>query len=140
MSRVLFVCVGNSGRSLMAERLLRRAADGRHEARSAGSRPGTAPESSVVAALLELGIDASDHVPRKLDDAAVEWADVVVATCDEACPVIPGKRYIGWQIPDAYGRPLEQVRPIRDDIARRVDELVAELDRIPSAHSQEAPP
>ncbi len=137
MSRVLFVCVGNSGRSLMAERLLRRASAGRHEARSAGSRPGTAAEPAVVEALLELGIDAADHVPHKLDDDAVQWADVVVATCDEACPVIPGKRYIGWQIPDAYGRPLEQVRPIRDDIAHRVVELVAELDGSPSAAGQD---
>jgi arsenate reductase len=127
VSRVLFVCVGNSGRSVMAERLFRRATEGRHEARSAGSDPGSRIEPGVLEALGELGIDASDHVPRKLDDAAVEWADVVVATCDEACPVIPGKRYLGWQIPDAYGLPAEAVRPIRDEIARRVDELAADL-------------
>jgi arsenate reductase (thioredoxin) len=139
MSRVLFVCVGNTGRSLMAERLFRQASEGRHEARSAGSLPGTAAEPSVLAALLELGIDASDHVPHRLDEGAVHWADVVVATCDEACPVVPGKRYIGWQIPDAYGRPLDQVRPIRDDIARRVGALVTELDNERSAPSQEAP-
>src|SRR5437763_13442746 len=127
MSKVLFVCVANRGRSVMAERLFRRAAGGRHEARSAGSSPGTAVHAAVLEALGELGIDASDHVPRKLDDAAVEWADVVVATCDEACPVIPGKRYLGWQIPDAYGLSAEAVRPIRDEIARRVDELAADL-------------
>jgi arsenate reductase (thioredoxin) len=128
VTRVLFVCVGNSGRSVMAERLFRRATGGRHEARSAGSDPRGAIEQGVLEALQEVGLDASEHVPSRLDDEAVEWADVVVATCDEACPVIPGKRYVGWQIPDAYGRPLGQVRPIRDDIAGRVDELVAELD------------
>jgi arsenate reductase len=128
MTRVLFVCVGNSGRSVMAERLFRRAAEGRHEARSAGSDPRGGTERGVLEALREVGIDASDHVPSRLDDEAVHWADVVVATCDEACPVIPGKRYVGWQIPDAYGRSVEEVRPIRDEIAGRVDELVAELD------------
>jgi arsenate reductase len=126
---VLFVCVGNSGRSLMAERLLRRDANGRHQARSAGSAPGTQPHPQVVAALNEIGIDASDHVPHKLDDEAVEWADVVVATCDDACPVIPGKRYIAWDLPDPKSMPLEQVRPLRDEIDRRVRELVDDLDR-----------
>ena len=126
---VLFVCVGNSGRSLMAERLLRRDADGRHHARSAGSAPGTHAHPQVVEALGEIGIDASDHVPHKLDDEAVEWADVVVATCDDACPVIPGKRYIAWDLPDPKSMPIEQVRPLRDEIGQRVHELVTELDR-----------
>jgi protein-tyrosine-phosphatase len=79
----------------------------------------------VVDALAELGLDASDHVPRKLDDELVGWADVVVATCDDACPVVPGKRYVNWQLPDPKDRPLEEVRAIRDDIARRVAELVS---------------
>lgn len=122
---VLFVCIGNSGRSVMAERLFRRDVEGRHEARSAGSAPGTAPHPVVVDALAELGLDASDHVPRKLDDELVGWADVVVATCDDACPVVPGKRYVNWQLPDPKDRPLEEVRAIRDDIARRVAELVS---------------
>jgi arsenate reductase len=126
---VLFVCIGNSGRSLMAERLLRRQAEGRHQARSAGSAPGLEPHPQVVEALGEVGIDASDHVPRKLDDEAVEWADVVVATCDDACPVIPGKRYVAWDLPDPIYMPLEQVRPLRDEIAERVRGLVDELDR-----------
>lgn len=125
---VLFVCVGNSGRSLLAERLLRRDAQGRHQARSAGSAPGTHPHPQVLEALLEVGIDASDHVPHKLDGAAVEWADVVVATCDDACPVIPGKRYLAWDLPDPKTMPLDQVRLLRDEIAGRVHELVAELD------------
>jgi arsenate reductase len=126
---VLFVCIGNSGRSLMAERLLRQEAEGRHQARSAGSAPGVVPHPQVVEALREVGIDASDHVPRKLDEEAVEWADVVVATCDDACPVIPGKRYVTWDLPDPMLMPLEQVRPLRDDIAEHVRELVDELDR-----------
>ena len=82
MTRVLFVCVANGGRSVMAERLFRRAAGNRHEARSAGSRPGTAAHEVVVDALREVGIDASDHRPRVLDDDAARWADIVVATCD----------------------------------------------------------
>jgi arsenate reductase len=111
----------------MAERLFRRAAGDRHAARSAGSAPGAAVHPQVLAALDEIGIDASDHVPRKLDAAAVEWADVVVATCDDACPVVPGKRYVNWQLPDPKGRPLQEVRAIRDDIEARVSELLAEL-------------
>jgi protein-tyrosine-phosphatase len=127
MSRVLFVCVGNQGRSVMAQRLFLQAAGGRHEARSAGSRPGTETHAGVLQSLEEVGIDASDHVPRKLDDELVDWADVVVATCDDACPVVPGKRYISWQIPDPIGMPAAEVRPIRDDIRRRVEALAAEL-------------
>jgi arsenate reductase len=129
VSKVLFVCVGNQGRSVMAERLFRRTAGDRHEARSAGSSPGSAVHPQVLAALAEIGIDASDHVPHKLNDADVAWAEVVVATCDDACPVIPGKRYVAWQLPDPENQPLERVREIRDEIARRVHDLVAELDR-----------
>jgi arsenate reductase len=127
LSNVLFVCVGNSGRSVMAERLLRRAAGGRHEARSAGSSPGKAVHPQVLEALAELGVDASDHLPRRLDEEAVQWADVVVATCEDACPVIPGKRYVSWQLPDPKDEPLDRVRELRDEIARRVGGLVAEL-------------
>jgi len=128
MSNVLFVCVANSGRSIMAERLFRRAAGGRHAARSAGSQPGPAPHSEVVAALREVGVDATDHVPQLLTDDLVGWADVIVATCDDACPVVPGKRYVNWQLPDPKRRPIDEVRAIRDDIAGRVDDLAAELD------------
>jgi arsenate reductase len=124
---VLFVCVANSGRSVMAEHLFRHAAGGRHAARSAGSRPGRAAHSEVVAALRELGLDASAHLPRTLDDETIAWADVIVATCDDACPAVPGKRYVGWQLPDPKDEPLERVREIRDDIARRTRELVGEL-------------
>ena len=125
---VLFVCVANSGRSVMAERLFRRAATGRHAARSAGSTPGTAAHPQVLEALRELGVDASDHVPRRLDDEAIAWAGVVVATCDDACPVVPGKRYVGWELPDPKDEPLERVRELRNDIAARVEALARELD------------
>lgn len=124
---VLFVCVGNQGRSVMAERLFRRSAGGRHEARSAGSAPGAATHPVVLEALAEIGIDASDHVPHRLDDEDVAWADVVVATCDDACPVVPGTRYLSWQLPDPQGRPLDEVRALRDEIGRRVEALAAEL-------------
>ena len=125
---VLFVCVGNAGRSLMAERLFREAAHGRHAARSAGSEPGAAPHPLVVEALGEVGIDASDHVPRKLDQAALDWADVVVSTCsEEVCPVTPGVRRIRWEILDPKELPLDQVRVIRDEIEHRVAGLVDEL-------------
>ena len=125
---VLFVCVGNSGRSVMAERLFRDAAAGRHEARSGGARPyGDGAEPAVVDALREVGIDASDHVPHAFDDADLDWADVVIAACDGVCPAVPGKRYENWGIPDPYGLTVEEVRPIRDSIARRVYGLVSSL-------------
>ena len=129
MTHVLFVCAATSGRSVMAERLFREAAGGRHEARSAGSDPGSAPHPQVVEALRELGIDASDHLPRKLDAQALAWADLAVSTCsEEVCPVTPGVRRLSWELPDPKNLLLEQVRPIRDEIKRRVVELVAELD------------
>jgi arsenate reductase len=129
MTNVLFVCVANSGRSVLAERLFQRLAGNRHDARSAGSAPGTHAHPVVLEALGDVGIDASDHVPHRLDHDDVKWADVVVATCDDACPVIPGKRYVNWQLPDPKGRSLEEVRELRDEIESRVEQLVAELDR-----------
>lgn len=129
MTRVLFVCIGNQGRSVMAERLFREAAEGRHEARSAGAAPGTATHPEVLEALAEIGIDASDHVPAKLNDDLLAWADVVVAACDGACPVTPGKERQDWHLPDPVGRPLDEVRVIRDEIRRRVGVLLGELDR-----------
>lgn len=129
VTRVLFVCVANSGRSVMAERLFRQAAGSRHDARSAGSQPGRQPHPVVLDALREIGLDASDHVPRLLDEEVVQWAEIVVATCDDACPVVPGKRYISWPLPDPKDHPIEEVRPLRDEIASRVDDLVRDLDR-----------
>jgi arsenate reductase len=126
---VLFVCVANSGRSLFAERIFREAAQGRHEARSAGSEPSSAPHPQVVEALREIGIEASDHVPRKLDQEALGWADVAVSTCsEEVCPVTPGVRRISWAFDDPKSLPLERVREIRDAIRERVEQLVRELD------------
>jgi arsenate reductase len=127
VSNVLFVCVANSGRSVMAERLFRAAAGTRHAARSAGSAPGARVHPQVLAALAEVGIDASDHVPHLLGADDVQWADVVVATCDGACPVVSGKRYVNWQLPDPKEKPIEDVRAIRDDIALRVEQLLTDL-------------
>ena len=126
---VLFVCVANSGRSVMAERLFRRLAGDRHQARSAGSDPGTAPHPQVVEALREIGIDASDHVPRMLDQELLEWADVAVSTCsEEVCPVTPGVRRISWVFEDPKNLPLARVRAIRDEIKESVEQLVRDLD------------
>jgi arsenate reductase (thioredoxin) len=129
MSRILFICVANSGRSVMAERILRDRYGDRHEARSAGSEPGAATHPVVLDALREIGIDASDHVPRPLDDEAVQWSDVVVSTCgEEACPVTPpGTKRIYWNLSDPKNEPIEHVREIRGEIAERVDRLVATL-------------
>jgi arsenate reductase len=126
---VLFVCVANSGRSVIAERLFREAAQGRHQVRSAGSEPGNVPHPQVVEALGDIGIDASDHVPRKLDQEALEWADVAVSTCsEEVCPVTPGVRRISWVFEDPKNLPLERVCEIRDEINLSVEQLVHELD------------
>jgi arsenate reductase len=129
VTNVLFVCVANAGRSVMAERLFLEAAGNRHAARSAGSTPGTAVHPQVLEALAEVGIDARDHVPRQLDAELLAWADVAVSTCsEEVCPVTPGVRRISWELPDPKHLPLEQVRPIRDELARRVAKLLRELD------------
>lgn len=125
---VLFVCVGNQGRSVMAERLFERAAQGEHAARSAGVVPGDGPHPEVVEALREVGIDAGDHVPHGLDDADLGWADVAVSVCtDDLCPATPGLRRLNWGIQDPAGLPVEQVRLIRDEIASRVEQLAREL-------------
>jgi arsenate reductase (thioredoxin) len=125
---VLFVCTANGGRSVISERLLERDAAGRHHARSAASKPGPAAHPEVLDALGELGIDASDHVPRQLTQELIDWADVVVATCDDSCPYVPGKRSVNWHLPDPKGQPIERVRAIRDDIGGRVAALVRNLD------------
>jgi len=128
MARVLFVCLHNAGRSQMSEALFSRAASGDHEARSAGTTPGDRVHPEVVEAMAELGIDLSTRVPAALTDADAEWADVVVTMgCGDECPYIPGKRYLDWELPDPKGRPLEEVRATREEIERRVVELVDEL-------------
>jgi arsenate reductase len=131
--KVLFVCTANGGRSVIAERLLEREAGGRHQAQSAGSNPGLAAHPEVLEALREVGIDASDHIPQKLDSELIDWADVVVATCDDSCPYVPCKHYVNWQLPDPKNEPIERVRVIRDDIADRVRQLVRDLDRQPAS-------
>jgi len=128
MSRVLFVCLHNAGRSQISEALFARAAGRRHEARSAGTTPGERVHPEVVEAMEELGIDLGDRVPHELSQADAEWADVVVTMgCGDECPYIPGRRYIDWELDDPGGRPLAEVRRVRDEIGRRVEALVTEL-------------
>lgn len=125
---VLFLCVHNAGRSQMAAALLERHAAGQVVARSAGSAPAEALNPAVVAAMAEVGIDISNQVPKLLVDQAAVQADVVVTMgCGDTCPVYPGKRYLDWELPDPAGRPVEEVRPIRDEIDRRVRALLNEL-------------
>jgi arsenate reductase len=129
MTRVLFVCLQNAGRSQISEALLIRAAGDSHEARSAGTSPAEHLHPEVVAAMREIGIDLSGRVPQALQRSDAEWAEVVVTMgCGDACPYIPGKRYVDWVLDDPAGRPLEEVRAIRDEIERRVGTLMAELD------------
>ncbi len=126
--RALFVCLHNAGRSQMSEALFTRDAGGRHHARSAGTTPGERVHPEVVEAMRELDVDLADQVPQALSQELAEWADVVVTMgCGDECPYVPGKRYVDWELDDPAGRPIEEVRRIRDEIARRVDELVAEL-------------
>ena len=121
--RAYFVCVGNAGRSQMAQALYERLGG---EARSAGSRPANGVHPEVIEAMRELGIDLSARVPAPIGTADVEWAEVVVAMgCGDACPVFPGKRYVDWNLADPAGRPLDEVRALRDDIDRRVTDLAA---------------
>ena len=130
MARALFVCLHNAGRSQMSEALFARAADGRHEARSAGTEPGERVHPAVVQAMREVGIEVGDRVPRKLTPKDAEWADVVVTMgCGDECPVIPGKRYIDWDLRDPKGQSIDVVREIRDDIRRSAEALVEKLAR-----------
>jgi arsenate reductase (thioredoxin) len=128
MAHVLFVCLHNAGRSQMSRALFERAAEGRHEASSAGTTPAAQVHPEVVEVMRELDIDLSDQKPKELTREMAERADVVVTMgCGDACPYIPGKRYIDWDLRDPAGLPLEQVRAIRDDIATRVNALVGVL-------------
>jgi len=128
MARVLFVCLHNAGRSQMSEALFMRVAAGCHEARSAGTTPGERVHPEVVEAMRELGVDLVDRTPRKLTTADAEWADLVVTMgCGDECPYIPGTRYLDWDLEDPKGRPIEEVRATREEIERRVVELLDEL-------------
>jgi protein-tyrosine-phosphatase len=132
MSRVLFVCLHNAGRSQMSQALFEQAAGGAHEARSAGTTPGDRVHPEVVAVMRELGIDLADRRPQQLTTELAEWADVVVTMgCGDECPYIPGKRYLDWDLPDPRRMPVDQVRVIRDEIADRVRALAAELGKPP---------
>ena len=135
MAVALFVCLHNAGRSQMSAALFERASAGRHRALSAGSEadPSGRVHPQVVDVMRELGIDLSDRRPQRLTTELAEEADIVVTMgCGDACPYIPGKRYLDWDLPDPSGLPVDDVRAIRDDIARRVEGLVDELDRVAS--------
>jgi protein-tyrosine-phosphatase len=136
VSTVLFVCLHNAGRSQMSAALFERESGGPHRALSAGTTPAERVHPEVIDVMRELAIDLADRKPRLLTRELAEQADVVVTMgCGDACPYIPGKRYIDWDLPDPMGRPIEEVRATRDDIARRVAELAAELDGV-SGHTK----
>jgi protein-tyrosine-phosphatase len=125
---VLFLCVHNAGRSQMAAALLDHHARGRVRVTSAGSEPASEINRAVVAAMEEIGLDVSREFPKPLTDEVAEAADVLVTMgCGDACPVYQGKRYLDWDLPDPAGRSVEEIRPIRDEIDRRVRELMNEL-------------
>ncbi len=125
---VLFVCVHNAGRSQMAAALLEKHGEGRVTVRSAGSEPADRLNPAVVEVMREAGVDLTAETPKKLTDEAVREADVVITMgCGDACPLYPGKRYEDWELTDPAGKPPEEVRPIRDEIDRRVRELLASL-------------
>jgi arsenate reductase (thioredoxin) len=131
VATVLFVCLANRGRSVMSEALLERVAGSRHRALSAGSEaePSGGAHPQVIEAMRELGIDVAHHRPRRLTPALAQQTDVLVTMgCGDACPFVPGATYVDWDLPDPKDRPIEEVREIRDEISRRVDALVADLD------------
>ena len=128
MSTVLFVCLHNAGRSQMSQALFERAAKGRHTALSAGTTPADQVHHEVVEVMRELGIDLADRRPQQLTRELAQQADVVVTMgCGDQCPLIPGKRYIDWNLPDPSGKTTDEVRAIREEIRHRVDKLVAQL-------------
>ena len=125
---VLFVCVHNAGRSQMAAAYLSHLAGDRIQVRSAGSQPADTVNPAAVAAMAEEGIDIGANRPQVLSTEAVQDSDVVITMgCGDACPIFPGKRYEDWQLEDPAGQGLEAVRPIRDDIKARIEQLITEL-------------
>jgi protein-tyrosine-phosphatase len=125
---VLFMCTHNAGRSQMAAALLAREGGDAVRVTSAGSEPASQVNPAVSAAMAEIGVDISREIPKPLAAGQAEAADIVISMgCGDACPVFPGKRYLVWELPDPAGLSVEQVRPIRDDIAARVRALLAEL-------------
>ena len=128
---VLFVCVHNAGRSQMAAALLDHHAHGRVHVRSAGSTPANEINQAVITAMEELGLDLSKEFPKPLTTDVVQAADVVITMgCGDACPIFPGKRYLDWDLTDANGKSVEEVRVIRDEIDVRVRGLLAELTEV----------
>jgi len=128
MPEVLFVCTHNAGRSQMAAGLLDHLAGGRVHVRSAGSEPADRINPAVVTAMGEVGVDVSKEFPKPLTDEVVRAADVVITMgCGDACPIYPGKRYLDWELDDPAGKSVEEVRPIRDELDRRVRVLIEEL-------------
>ena len=128
MANVLFVCLHNAGRSQISQALFERAAEGAHEARSAGTRPGDRVHPEVVEVMREVGIDLSSRTPQRLTDELTGWADVVVTMgCGDTCPYFPGKRYEDWVLTDPAGQSLDVVRAVRDDIRARIEKLADEL-------------
>lgn len=126
--KVLFVCLHNAGRSQMSEAIFQRDAEGRHEARSAGTQPATQVHPEVIEVMRDLDIDLAKREPRRLTPADAEWADVVVTMgCGDECPLIPGKRYLDWNLEDPRGRSEAEVRSTRDEISRRVGALISDL-------------
>jgi arsenate reductase (thioredoxin) len=139
MARVLFVCLHNAGRSQMSQALFEHAAGVKHTAASAGTTPGDRVHPEVVEVMGELGINLADRRPQLLTRELAERADVVVTMgCGDQCPVIPGKRYIDWDLPDPKGRPVEQVRATRDEIQRRVSALIEDLGNRPGRRQARA--
>lgn len=129
MSTVLFVCLQNAGRSQISQALFERAANGRHHALSAGTTPAEHVHPEVIEVMREIDIDLADRRPQLLTRELAEQADIVVTMgCGDQCPYIPGKRYIDWELPDPHGRPLDEVRAIRDEISLRISSLLEELD------------
>jgi len=125
---VLFLCVHNAGRSQMAAGFTRALAEGKVDVFSGGSQPASEVNQAVVAAMAERGIDISAELPQPWADEVVRAADVIVVMgCGDACPVYPGKRYLDWELEDPAGKSVEEIRPIRDDVERRVRSLLADL-------------
>jgi protein-tyrosine-phosphatase len=134
MSTVLFVCRQNAGRSQISQALFEQAAGGRHRALSAGTTPAAHVHPPVVEAMQEIGIDLANRTPTLLTRELAEQADLIITMgCGDECPVVPGKRYIDWDLPDLADQPVSTVREIRGDVSTRVRDLVARLDQSANA-------
>lgn len=128
MTKVLFVCLQNAGRSQMSEALFRHAAGDAHEARSAGTTPADHVHPEVIEVMRELDIELADRTPQALTQELAEWADLIVTMgCGDQCPYVPGARHLDWELEDPAGRSLDEVRATRDEIGRRVEVLAKDL-------------